>query len=161
MTKQPLMKDLFIDEAPADVPAVPSPILVDGLTPEEIVEIEREARNLVDKENKQRAKDAYKAKALAEARRLANIDPNEEVMWVRLDLPGHAEYIMINGVRYYHGGLYKVQRSLGSFLLEKQQSCWRHENEIGGANRELRNPRNLQISPRDVNIPGQYILNRG
>ena len=135
--------------------------LVDGLTVEERAEIEREARSLVDKERKDRAKENYKTKALAEARRLANADTGEPVITVSMNLPGHAECIMINGVRYYHGGVYKVPQSLGTFLLEKQQRCWRHEDEIGGANREQLKARNIRISSKDVNTPAGMILNRG
>lgn len=135
--------------------------LVDGLTAEERAEIEAEAQALVDKESKERAKANYKTKALAEARRVSNIDPNEKEMVVHLDLPGHAEYIMVNGVRYYHGGTYKVPQGLGSFLMEKQQRCWRHEDEIGGANREQLKARNIRISSKDVGVPNAHILNRG
>ena len=135
--------------------------LVDGLTAEERVEIEDEARALVEAENKKKAKENYKVKAIAEARRVANLDPTAEKVVVNLNLPGHAEYIMINGQRYYHGGTYNVERGTAQFLMEKQQACWRHEDEIGGANREMLKERNIRIGRSDVNLPNSYIMNRG
>ena len=54
-----------------------------------------------------------------------------------------------------------MPQSLGTFLLEKQQRCWRHEDEIGGANREQLKARNIRISSKDVNTPAGMLLNRG
>ena len=139
----------------------PSEELVDGLTAEERAEIEAEARKLVEKEGKERAKENYKTKALAEARRIANMPSGEQEVAVHIILPGHADHVAINGVRYYHGGTYKVPQSLAAYLMEKQQRCWQHEDEIGGANRSLVKERNLRIGAKDVGIPNSFVLNRG
>ena len=161
LTDPPFEEMEEIVEALEEEPSEELPVgeeLIDGLTAEERYEIEAEAKALVEKEVKDRAKQNYKVKALAEARRLENIDPNAEIVVVNINLPGHAECITVNGSRYYHGGTYKVPRDLASFLMEKQQRCWIHEDEIGGANREMLKERNIKIGRKDLNTPSAHIL---
>lgn len=129
-----------------------------GLTKAEREEIEREAEAAVAKEKKERAKKNYKALALAKARHEANLNTEEEKVLIHLDLPAHTDGITINGRKYLHGGTYTVPRSLANFLSEKQQWCWRHEDEIGGANRQFEKARNLRIGSKDLGIPNSVIL---
>jgi hypothetical protein len=135
--------------------------LIDGLTAEERAEIKAEAEKTIEKERKDRAKKNYKNLALAEARRAANVNTNEDAVYIHLDLPGHTDGVIINGVKYWHGQTYQVAVSLARTLMEKQQACWRHEDEIGGSNRQFEKERNIRIGAKDLNVPNSYILTRG
>jgi hypothetical protein len=152
------MPDEVFEEIIDAVPDEPVEELIDGLTPEERAEIEADAQVLVEKETKERAKKDFKAKALAEARRKANWDLTGGMITVHINLPGHAECITVNGVKYYHDGVYTVPKDLGTFLMEKQFRCWKHENQIGGTSKEVVRARNLKIGINDVDIPTASIL---
>lgn len=60
----------------------------------------------------------------------------EEICAITIDLPAFAAAIVINGTHYIHGFSYNVPRSLYVDIKSQMQASWRHEQEIGGANRE-------------------------
>jgi hypothetical protein len=136
-----------------------SPVLEDTsfdglLTAEERAELLADIEAEVHEEEIARAKDEFKAKARSAIRIQKGLD--EDQITVLMDLPGHAEYIRIDNARYYHAYTYTVPASVADTLMHMMDRAWRHEEETGGANKDVyRKPRltGLSSSGAIVNAP--------
>jgi hypothetical protein len=84
--------------------------------------------------------------------------PQEELQEIQIDLPGHAPHVMLDNVIYLHGHTYTLPRNQVDSIKDIMARAWDHENDIGGANRDVyRKPRNQRISQ---NGPGSASLMR-
>lgn len=122
-----------------------------ALTPEEIAAVKARARDMLSKELKEKQEDALLAASLQELREAH--DPDEKVENFTLDLAGHSDRIMLDGVVYFHGQTYAVPYGVKATLKEIVARGWDHEAEIkhvnAGRNRPL--PRGVQLSPTNPN----------
>lgn len=137
------------------------PSLVDvnpaTLTEEEKGLLRTKALERVAKERKEAAMDAFLATEIDLARR-AHV-PNEEMKYISLDMAGHSDRIMIDGVVYFHGQTYEVPKRLYDVLKEVVGRGWEHEDEIGGANRDVyRRPRSTALQPGMAGLSASQIL---
>jgi hypothetical protein len=99
----------------------------------------------VTKKRVEKAEDEYFQQAIHEAELVDK--PEEQLEYILLDMAGHAPYIMLDGVQFFHGQTYEVTRSVANTMREIVARGWKHEDEIGGANRDLyRRPRNTTMS---------------
>lgn len=111
----------------------------------------------VAKERKEHAMDAFLEQEIAQARK-AHL-PAQEIKYISLDMAGHADRIMIDGVVYFHGQTYEVPKCLYDVLAEVVARGWEHEDEIGGANRNsYRKPRSTALRPGMVGMSATQIL---
>lgn len=120
------------------------------LSDEDVAAIEKEVKAQVLEERKKQAKDELKRKLLAEERRVSL--PDQELIEIHMDLPGHMDKITIdmgqppNGGVYHHGMSYKVDPNKYATLMEMVMRAWAHEEETGIPNhRTYRRPKNLAI----------------
>lgn len=116
------------------------------------------AKQIVDQDEKNDAEDAYLQQAIAAEQRARR--PEEAMEDVLIDVAGHSNKIMVDGVEYFHGYTYRVPYSLARVFQDTMQATWRHEHEVGGANRdEYRKPRNITLSPRNAGASVTSLLN--
>lgn len=102
------------------------------------------AAERVHKEKVQAAEDDFLERVINEERRKGI--PNEEMKYITLDMAGHSDRIMLDGVVYFHGQTYAVPKSTFDTMAEVVSRGWQHEDEVGGANRDVyRRPRNLTL----------------
>ena len=141
-----------------DDPAQFSGILSDA----EKAAIREKARLTVANELKDRAEKALLDQYTKEEREQA--DPNQVLMPIYLTLAGHTNYIMLDGVQYFHERLHHVVSVVFATLAEIQSRGWAHEDQtevrdtatrrrsrppahIGVSNfQDNRNPRDLVVS---------------
>jgi hypothetical protein len=127
------------------------------LTDDEKQLILRKAEDHVVAETKRQQEELFLDVAIRHERR--KFKPSEQFIDVLIDLPGHAQRLLIDGVEYSHGYTYRVPMSMARSMWEQMQRCWNHENEIGGANRNwYRSPRNISIGPQHVAVPANRLL---
>ena len=74
------------------------------------------------------------------------IDPDPEIESVVIDLAPHAKEVMINGVKYMNGYVYKVSRDLARVLRDIAYKTWQHEKQTGGAFMNMPSARNVHMS---------------
>jgi hypothetical protein len=118
-----------------------------GLNEEEKEAIKARALEQVAIEKKAKAEEQFFNAALKDARRAD--DPKLQMLWVFVDLPGHAVRLLIDGVEYLHGFSYEVNSQQAATMAEMMQRAWSHEDEIGGANRNFYNkPLNRNLTRR-------------
>jgi hypothetical protein len=100
---------------------------LDGLlTEEEKVELRLQAREDFDKERKKQAADAFYKQALDDERRAG--DPQYERVPVFLQLPGSANYIMLDGKQFFTDTVYNdVPLPVATVLIEQMNRAWAHE----------------------------------
>lgn len=120
------------------------------LTEEEKNALRAEAKENVKKQIK---KDASEKFRLAEERAIIREQGlktgkvfDDEEMKFKCDLPEHADSIMINGVRYYHGFTYPVPRHVFVSLQDIQARAWDHDADIRGEKWNPRKRRNVRLS---------------
>lgn len=113
-----------------------APRLGDLLTDEDRVSLREKARDRVAAKIKEKQEAELLKQYEKEYERELNDNPNEEYRRLLIDLPGHAPNLKIDSQYFYHGREYEVKASVYDQLVEQMQRCWRHENEIGGANRD-------------------------
>lgn len=129
--------------------------VIEGILDEEDMEELREmAKKQVELEFKAVARQ-QKLKELVALER-AKLDPEEEMVDVLIDLPGHAENIMINYRKFHHGHTYTVGMSQYRTLIDIQARAWEHEDVVGNVNRNRNQP-----VPRGtrVNFHTQQVVN--
>lgn len=127
------------------------------LSSEEKAALRAKAVARVAEEAKEAAEDMYMAEAMRQER--AKLDPDEEIKRVLIDVAGHANKIVYDGVEFFHGYTYDVPRGQYCSLLEIAARTWDHENEVGGANRdEYRKPRNLTLRPGHENAAASQLF---
>lgn len=118
------------------------------LTEEEMEELNQQAVKKVEAEQKESLKSKFLKERVAELR--AQYKPGQKIVRVQLDLPGHADRIILDGTHYFHGVIYKVTEDKMRSMMDIQARAWEHENEVGGANRDLykgRAPVHSVLSP--------------
>lgn len=81
-----------------------------------------------------------------EAAPLPEIDPDPEIESLVIDLAPHAKEIMINGVKYMNGYVYKVDRNLARVIRDIAFKTWQHEKQTGGAFMNMPSSRNVHMS---------------
>jgi hypothetical protein len=113
--------------------------IVDGILDEEdLEELRAMARKQVELEFKAAARQEKLKEMVAEER--SKLDPEEEMVDVLIDLPGHAENIMINFRKFHHGHRYTVGLSQYRTLADIQARAWEHEEVVGNVNRSRYQP---------------------
>jgi hypothetical protein len=121
------------------------------LSAEDKAQILEKAREHVAKQRKEKAEEAFLAKAIREEERSYNpVDKYEDVL---IDLAPFAPYISLDGVMYFHGLTYSVTYGVARTIDDISGRTWEHQNEIDGHRRKgdlNRRPLNRRISPRDV-----------
>lgn len=129
-----------------------TPKIVEGesvsLSEAEMEELRLEAKAKVQAEQKKSLKAAFLAKVLEEER--TKYKPGRQIVNFTLDLPGHADRIILDGKHFFHGVTYKITEDVYRSMMDIQARAWEHENEIGGANRDLykgRAPINKIVGP--------------
>ncbi len=131
----------------ADDPAQFSHLLSDG----ERDEIRKKAKLTVQNEMKDRAEKLLLDQYLKEEREAT--DPDQVLMPIFLQLAGHANYIMLDGVIYHHEVLHHVTPAVFATLAEVQARDTRTRRRsrppahVGVGNfQDHRNPRDLVVS---------------
>jgi hypothetical protein len=126
------------------------PVLEDSsydglLTIEERESILADIEDEVREERKRKAKAEFKAKVKTAVRVQQGLE--EEQVTFLVDLPGHSDRIRIDNQYYYHGFTYTRPYSVAETLFSIMDRAWRHEEETGGANKDIyRKPRNTGLS---------------
>lgn len=118
------------------------------LTEKEKAEIKAVAAKQVAEELRSARKKAFLAEQVASYRSAAK--PGQEQRKITIDLPGHSDRLKIDGRDYHHGVTYTVSKDQYDSMRDMCARAWEHENEVGGANRDLykgRAPINAVISP--------------
>jgi hypothetical protein len=130
------------------------------LTAEEKAALRAKALERVAKEHKDAVMDAYLADEIKKARRAHQ--PSEELKYITLDMAGHAQYISLDGMSYWHGQTYEVPKRVYDTLAEIVSRGWDHEDEIGGANRDqYRRPRHVTLRPGMEHASSTQLSGRG
>lgn len=121
------------------------------LTEEEKDQLDAEARAQVAEELRAARKKEFIKQQVQKYRRAAK--PGQKICSLTLDLPGHANSIIIDGRSYFHGTTIYIPENQYNSMIDIQARAWEHENEIGGANRDMykgRTPLNKLVSPNGV-----------
>ena len=144
------------------------------LTEAEIAEIRQEARETVAKEIKKQKEKAYLEQFLKEERQ--TFVPEKRLVPIFLQLPGFTNYIMLDGVQYFHDNVYQVEPSVAAVLVEQVARGWAHEEktEVRDAKTRRRHhmpanlgignftgdraPRNMTISPSAVGSSAEQLM---
>lgn len=123
------------------------------LSAEDQKALREEARKSVLEEMSQDARDEFFTKALADARR--EHIPAEQYIHLTIDIAPFLPHIMIDGVQYFHGYPYDVERSRAIVLFEQMQRSWLHQDEIDGRGKTeaYRRPQNRMLGPHQANQP--------
>ena len=126
----------------------PAVILVDStsLDDETKAALRAKARAAVAKEVEEKSAEALYLQYLEEERRA--LDPQQETKYIQLDMAGHADRIMLDGVVYFHGITYAVPKGKYDTLRDIVARGWEHESEIGFANRG----RNTAPRAKDIRL---------
>jgi len=130
---------------------------IDMLSEQEQEQLRAQAKKEIAEDMKKAARTAALEAFKDEARRA--VDPDEELFSFQIDLPGHADRITIDGISYLHGGTYEFTKKELDTIREVQSRAWRHEDEVGGANRDFyRAPRNVRVGPNDIGRPNSSLM---
>lgn len=116
-----------------------------------------EAAKSVEEDFKKAERQKTLKKYIAEER--TKYDPEEEQMSILIDLPGHSQRVVINGREFYHGTTYTVPMSLYRSLDDIQYCAWKHEDAVGGANRDSYvKPRHITLRPGSESMAPQQLM---
>jgi hypothetical protein len=127
----------------------------DLFTEAELFELKAEADKKILEDRKKAARIAALAEFEKEAK--AEVDPAEEIVDYVIDLAGYADKVMIDGVVYWHGKLYKLPRKKYESIREIVQASWRHERAIGGANANAYRQPSLPVLSGGDRARSQYL----
>ena len=138
---------------PADVGAQPSfaldeieATMYDDLSETEKEELTKIARAKVAEQLREAKKKQFLNSEIARLKRKAK--PGQEEIRFTIDLPGHADRIVLDGTHYFHGVTYTFTRDAYNSVNDICARAWEHEHEVGGANRDVyRAPMNAIVSP--------------
>lgn len=136
----------------------PSTLKQPQLTSEEMLKLEEEARLEVEKEMKkelaenfkEQAKIRFKKKALFKSGEDAQGE-DDEIETITVDLAKYSPWIVLDGVRYYHGQTYKFTKEQAAVVREQIYRSWLHDAEIHGLDSNAHNARrayNVRIGPK-------------
>lgn len=142
-------------------------LTADLLSPEEKEALRQQAREDFIEARKKEQADQFYRDALAEERRKG--DPAQQLVPVFLQLPGSANYIMIDGQQYFTDTVYnEVPIKRAHVLIEQMTRAWAHEEQtevrdskgrrrwrpppgVGfGNHMDNRIPRNMTLSTAEV-----------
>lgn len=121
-------------ERPRDVPYV-EPELLALLAPDEIEAIRERAKKQALLEHKQIAEKEVLEQFLEQERR--KLEPEQELVYILLDLPPFAKEIRLDGRVYHHGRVYEVPRGVYETMNEIMARGWAHDREVGQPNQDL------------------------
>ena len=109
--------------------------------------IREEAAAKVSEDRRKGARQRFLETAIREERMRYN--PEEEIVAILIDLPGHSKAIVINGQEYHHGASYHVPLSVHRSMAEIMYRAWQHEDVVGGVNRDqyMKPARNIALRP--------------
>lgn len=145
-------KDSMLGKDPSNV-EVPTP----QLTETEKRALYQEAMKAVAEELKAKESERLLEEYKKHVRR--EYVPEEALEPVLIDLAGHANKIVIDGVQFFQGTTYHLSRAQAETVREIIARTWKHENEIGGANGNMyRRPRNLTIGPADAHTSLSHLM---
>jgi hypothetical protein len=99
----------------------------DLLSAAEKSEIRKKAKLKVQNELKDRAEKQLLEHYMKEERQA--FDPDEKLVPIFLQLAGHSNYIMLDGVQYYHERVHHVTVNVFNTLAEIQARGWAHEDQ--------------------------------
>jgi|SRR5215468_549507 len=133
----------------------------DLLTDEQRDALRSKAKEHVDKKRIEKAEDEYLQEAIRQHELVDK--PDDRLEFITLDLAGHTEFLLIDGVKYSHGETYEVDHRRACTMREMQSRGWDHEAEVGGANRDMyrkahRKARDLTLNGGMENMSAQMIL---
>lgn len=114
------------------------------LTVEELKALEVEVQKEIDKDLKSKAKADLKKEMLAKARVARGLEESSD--HVAIDLPEHADRIIINGYPYMHGTTYEVRASVAAQLRETIHRAWEHQAVVEGRRKDFYTKRNTRMS---------------
>ena len=126
-----------------------------ALTEKDKAAIREKARLMVANELKAREETALLDAYLEEERKAS--DPKQQLVPIFLNLAGHSEYIMLDGVQFFNERLHYVTPSVFAVLIEQQARGWAHEDETEV--RDTRTRRRNFSRPAHVGI-GNFTDNR-
>jgi hypothetical protein len=119
------------------------------LSEEEMEAIRKEARAKVAEQLKEARRKAYLKQQIEYFKRKAR--PGQEEVRATIDLPGHADRIVLDGTHYSHGVTYTFTLDQYRSIADISARAWDHEHEVGGANRDVyRAPMQAIIRPGSV-----------
>jgi hypothetical protein len=131
----------------AKKPTTPSISTVNAalLSDEDKQKLREKAKQRVETKRRETAEDAFLAEAIRQEE--LSDKPQDQLEYILIDMAGHAPHIMLDGVQFFHGETYEVTRAQADTMREIIARGWAHEEEIGGANRDLyRKPRNTTLA---------------
>lgn len=165
INKTKLVKSLASEDKEKPIPPMPSDDMdlsaYAELTEAEKAELSAQARATVAEELRSARKKQFLKEQINKHRQLAK--PGQRIVGITLDLPGHADRIILDGKSFFHGTTYRVPENVYQTMIDIQSRAWEHENEIGGANRDLykgRAPVNPIVTPNGVSLESNPDHNR-
>lgn len=119
---------------------------LDVLTAEEIAAVEAEAKADVDREAKELARQALKAKIVSDAKRAKGLAA--EQVEVTLDLAPYCTEIVLDNRHFLQGVTYTVRATQAQVMREIMQRTWTHQAEIDGKSENFyRRTRGARVVP--------------
>ena len=107
----------------------------DILTAAELSALAAEVQKEIDKEEKDKEREATKKKLLAKAREERGlVEAVEEIL---IDLPPDGNEIRVNNFSYAQGHIYKVKASVAIMLRDTMQRAWEHQAQIEGRSKDF------------------------
>lgn len=112
---------------------LPSSKLLDE---KDLESVRAEAKDFVFKEDKKKARAMALENAIREER--AKVDPGEQLIEFKINLPSYAPNICLDGNVYLHGVQYKFTRNQFASIREISQQAWRNDEKIIHKGRSIR-----------------------
>lgn len=134
--------DIEVDSDETVAPKRPVPAEAEGiLDAEDVAEVYAEAEKALRAEQRKTARADLLKKAKAELQREAKeaelrAGPKGDMVNVYIDLAPFAEYISLDGRRFYHGKTELVKRDQANVIMEQCQRSWQHQEGISGKRQE-------------------------
>lgn len=118
------------------------------LTPETKARIKAEAEAKIKAREIAAAEEEYLQQQMSEFDKARHPEIVEEMRELRLDLPQFMTKIVLDGVEYYHGGNYKLRRSVFDVIRDITQHAFNHDDEINNRRNSnaYRNERQLRMN---------------
>ena len=131
---------------------------ITALTDEEIAKVKAEARAQVEAEIKRQQMEALLSDEKDSLYR--RIDPDEELVPLRIDLPPFADRLTLDGVIYLHGWTGELPKSVYLSVQDAVARSWTHQVEIEGHAKEYRRARGLQVRAGDEAVGARSLMRR-
>ena len=109
------------------------------LTEEDMAEVHAEAKAILRKSQREKAKKEALAEATRELERQAKLAvergaPKGDMVDVQIDLAPYTADIKLDGKVFEHGTIRRVERKVAAVLMEQMQRSWQHEEGLRGKN---------------------------